>query len=181
MHLSVFDNDTLGNYEGAYNLHLRIDGNVPSGGLLFDDTPVRDRIWERLRQMNFIVDNVANVGGVFQWGYSYDLFLQVWNEFSPEEVKANVVRDLAGTFNVTGISVISSNRPAGGGQQGGGQQGTINNYYGTPNAGLPGANASGRDDDDDDDKEFDFSAFLTGMGSGGLIAGVVLLVVLLKK
>lgn len=136
--LSIY-NDTLGDVTGLHDVHLRIDGSFASGNIFATGASrIEDRLWETgwypLR-----VAISASIWGITS--FTFNVFVKVGDQYDDETVVRNMVRDLAGVFNVTGISVVSSG-PRGSSQPPSNNPPRNNptpQPSGTPNAGLPAA------------------------------------------
>lgn len=174
----------MGDASGFHDVHVRVNGSRPSGYWAIPTvTSVADDIANTLRSYLWLVTNVANTGSVFATDYTFDIFVRVGDIYTDEQVKSNMVRDLTGVFNVSGISIISSGprgNPAPANTNTNPGTGTnTNTGSGTPNAGLPAANNPTAPSS---------TGFLDNLGLGlgvstpiVLLGGGVLLLLILKK
>jgi len=182
--------DTLA---GFRQVHVRVTGNPQSWGFF---GTIFDAVKGTLEDANWLVDSVTASGsgvGCTNWGCTLDIFVEVNNIYSQADIEQNIVRDLSGTFGVTGISVISGGNPPvsnGGGYNGGynnggyggyvynaGDLGTVTVHTGdnTGASGLPSAPAGASNGDY-------LKKFAEGLGmttpmvvAGGVLVALVLL------
>lgn len=165
---------------GFRQVHVRLSGNPQSWGVF---GTIFDAVKETLANAGWAVDNVSFSGsgiGCTNYGCTIDVFVTVSNIYSQSDIETNIVRDLAGTFGVTGISVISGGTPPvsdGGYIYDGGDLGTVTVHTGdnTGASGLPSVPAGGTNL---------LNNFATGLGISTplvLAGGVLLALVLLKR
>lgn len=176
MNLSVFDQGlgSASDYGPAYrDVVIQIDGIYQSYLPSWNVDNNAAGIQQTLNSKGWLIEQVANISTAWfpeQSHFTYVVYAVVGNAHSDGEVVSNIQRDLAGFFNISGVSVLSTpyNGPSG-------QQSSfpaVNYLPATPGVSLAPAGSS----------------FLDSLGTGlgistpiVLLAGGVLLLIVLRR